>query len=348
MARDRSNRIRRRRFTLTLNNPTEAEYEKWNDVLADGNLAENAAKLTFFVFQTERGESETLHYQAYAEFKVGVDWNHVKKILGERIHIENSRGNAAANIRYCTKNEGRVTDGPLASGGQWGTPKRGGGTMMAAIRIQNGASFEEITAAHPELVMMHGKKVEAFIANSKPARNSKPKITILVGKTGCGKSQYCLSTFGTKAYWVAPPDGGRVWFGHYIGQDVVIFDDFHHGWFTLTKLLRIMDSTPLYVAPKGDQTSFTSKKLVFTCNVDPKDWYKGYKGQKEHKDALERRIQDFADIVDCEPIGTPRGRALIRTPRTETFRFNELDFSLEEDSSHYAGVGDQSRGNGFF
>ncbi len=346
-------RTRRRRFALTLNNPTASDCVQWNSVLLLGNEAEHAGNLTFFVVQTEKGDGTdgtpegTVHYQAYCEFKKAVAWSEIKKIFGDRIHIGNARANAAANIVYCTKTKTRYTGGPMCLRGNWGTPKRGGGPAMAAVEIKAGATMEDIDNNYPALVMMHGNKVEGYIARAKGPRSSKPKVTILYGLTGCGKSQYCMQVFGTKAYWVSPPAGSQVWWGHYMGEDVVIFDDFHAGWFKLTDLIRLLDSTPMLVAPKGDQVPFNSELMVFTSNVDPRDWYSGYQGKKEHKDALERRIQDFAVIVDCTVetttnfFGTTERR--IRTARTEEFKFRE-DLGL---NFRTAGTGDMSQGNGF-
>ncbi len=337
--RDRSNRStrnpRRRRFALTLNNPTTVECIQWQTVLSIGNDAEHASDLTFFVVQTEKGDGSpgdsalgTVHYQAYCEFKKAVEWTVLKKIFGERIHIENARANAAANIKYCTKNRTRFTGGMSCISGQWGTPKRGGGAMLCAIKIVNGAKKDQIVEEHPDICMMYMPKIESFIAHAKGPRKDKPKVTILYGVTGCGKSQYCVKTFGYSAYWVTPPDSGRVWFGHYMGQDVCVFDDFHDHWFMLTHLLRILDSTPLLVAPKGGQVPFNSGHLVFTSNVDPRDWYSGYKGKKAHKEALQRRLRDFAEIVDCtiEEIPSGMGHTVPvrrRTKRTEVFTFRD-------------------------
>ncbi len=124
-----------------------------------------------------------------------------------------------------------------------------------------------------------------------------------------------------------------------------MFDDFSAGWFSLTKLLRIMDSTPMQVAPKGSQVPFTSNTLIFTSNVDPRDWYCNYKGRKEHKDALERRIQDFAEVIDCTKtvIYTPRGpvNEYHRVKRTERFVFREsdgFDFSVQGNQHVQQGV----------
>ncbi len=327
---DRSGRIRRRRFCFTHNNPTALDCIKYTNLVTDGNEVTGAENLSFFVVQTEKGESGTVHYQCYAEFKKSVDWNVVKGIFGASIHIEAARANSAANIRYCTKNDTRYTGDVICVSGQWGEPKRGGSVMSLAIKVLNGLEMDEATELYPDILMMHGPKIEAFIAKAKGTRTWKPKITILYGLTGCGKSRYCVDTFGTKAYWVSGPDSGRVWWGHYMGQEVCIFDDFHEDWFKLTQLLHIMDSTPMWVAPKGSQVPFTSRHLVFSSNVDPRDWYSGYTGKKAHKDALERRIQDFAEIIDCtleeevdetdtfEMVTVPR-----RVKRTTVFKFRD-------------------------
>ncbi len=59
---------RRRRFALTLNNPTSSECAVWRSVLVDGNKAEHAKDLTFMVVQSEVGDGTdgtpegTYHY----------------------------------------------------------------------------------------------------------------------------------------------------------------------------------------------------------------------------------------------------------------------------------------------
>ena len=315
MSRDRSNRVRRRRYALTYfgsggvpptTSLTALDALRWNTVLLDGNVAEHCSNLTFVVVQTERGSDGRVHYQAYCEFKKAVALSEVKKIFGDRIHVEAARATSAANIRYCTKNDSRIEDHACRVSGQWGTPKRGGGVMMAAVRILNGDKVDDVVQDFPDVALLHMNKIENFVAYAKGKRTSVPKITILYGSTGCGKSQYCVKTF-PNAYWVCPPDSRRVWFGHYVGQDVCIFDDFHDHWFMLTHLLRLFDSTPMMVAPKGSQVPFNSGHIVITSNVDPRDWYSGYKGKKAHKDALERRLQDFATVFDCTVVDTPTG-----------------------------------------
>ena len=109
------------------------------------------------------------------------------------------------------------------------------------------------------------------------------------------------------------------------------------------------------VAPKGSQVNFNSPHLVFTSNVDPRDWYTKYilnNGKKAHKDALERRIQDFAEIIDCttEEVLVPHNEGPVkvrrRAKRTAEFKFREnlgVDFSTDS-SQHF---GDSGQGAGY-
>ncbi len=347
---DRSSRSirnpRRRRFALTLNNPTVGDCLKWDELVLCGNVAAGAKNLTYFVVQTEKGDGTdmtplgTIHYQAYAEFRKAIEWSSVKKIFGDRIHIENARASAASNIRYCTKKQTRVRGLDICVQGQWGTPKSTGSIMICAVKALEGCPLDKLVDEHPAVALVHMTQLENLVAYAKGPRKDRPKITMLIGATGCGKSQHCMKNYGWNAYWVSPPASGKVWFGHYYGQDVVVFDDFHDHWFMLTHLLRIFDSTPLMVAPKGGQVPFNSAHLVVTSNVDPRDWYSGYKGKKAHKDALERRIVDFAEIWDCsmEEMPTGMGHTVTgfrKVKRTNTFKFREAGtvWNFDDDST---------------
>ncbi len=221
--RDRSTRIRRRRFCITFfgsggvagRTPPEtfitaADCLRWNTVILLGNEAEHCEVLTFFVVQTEKASNNRVHYQGYCEFKKAVEWSTVKLIFGERIHLEASRGTSAQNIRYCTKNDTRFTGGEICINGQWGSARVKGGVMIAAIKILNGAKLSEVVDEHPDLALLHMSRLESFVAFAKGTRTEVPKIVILFGTTGCGKSQYCVKTF-PEAYWPNSPEGGRVW-----------------------------------------------------------------------------------------------------------------------------------------
>ncbi len=334
------NRFRVRRVCLTLNNPSSVDSIQWHKVLLLGNQSGDSSKdITFFVVQSETSESGTFHYQAYVEFRKAVGIRVIQAIFGHRVHVEKARGSSASSIIYCTKVSTRCTDDVRSIAGCWGRAKQSGNTLMAVSAVMRGEDMSDVLEKFPVEVMKYGAKLEVLICRRVGRRNKVPIVTILTGVTGSGKSVYA-QTVWPKAYWVAPPaSGGRVWWGGYCCEDVCVFDDFTSGWFKLTNLLRFIDSHPLKVAPKGSQVEFNSGHLVFTCNIDPCDWYSGYGGKSEHKDALERRIQEFAIIVDCSKRddGT-----FVRVERDVLFKFRDVGFGLIP-----AGNGDMSQGNGF-
>ncbi len=305
VGRVRPPRVRHRRYCLTLNNPTVADCVRWTTLCVEGkDTCVAAKKMSFFVCQSERGTAipprsrGTFHYQGYVEFSAIVEFSTVKDIFGNRVHMEASRGNVAANIMYCTKVADRVTGEILCVSGQWGLPKSTGNAMLVALAARSGDTYEEIDDANPAFCMMNREKVQSYVASQKPTRSEKPKIVILFGPTGCGKSQWCARNL-TDCYWVSAPSGKHLWFGNYWGQSTCLFDDFTDKWMTVNDLMSFFDSTPKDVFGKGTQVKFSSTDLVITCNVDPRDWYSGDTGRSEYKDALQRRIREFAKIYDC-------------------------------------------------
>ncbi len=332
-------RFRVRRVCLTLNNPSNDDFLVWTRLLLLGNQSgDSSLKLTFVVVQSEMSLSGTFHYQAYAEFSAALGLRKIKAIFGQRVCVLAAKGSSAQNIVYCTKLSTRDSDNVRCVAGTWGRAKQSGNTVMCVAAVMRGEVMSVVLEKYPVEVMKYGAKLEVLSCRRKGSRDSVPIVTILTGVTGSGKSVYA-QTVWPEAYWVAPPaSGGRVWWGGYCSEDVCVFDDFTSGWFKLTTLLRFIDSHPLKVAPKGSQVQFNSGHLVFTCNIDPCDWYSGYVGKSEHKDALERRIQEFATIVDCSK--NDNG-SFVRVERNVLFKFRD-NFNLLP-----AGNGDLDSGNGF-
>lgn len=320
-------------------------------MLEGSSVDEDCKGITFFVMQTEKGENGVVHYQAYVELKKAIGMRALKKIFGSRVHVEASRGNAAENIAYCTKVRSRCVDDIMSITGQWGHAKQSGGLQSCAIKIKNGAKMQQIIDEHPGIALNSFSKIERFIAHQAGPRDSVPIVTILYGLTGCGKTQWVMKHCKNKdTYWLAPPSP-KLWWTHYMCEDVVVMDDFCDHWFRLTNLLHLLDSKPYKVEPKGGQTEFNSKNIMITTNVDPRDWYRKVVDSKYHKDALARRIRDFATIYDCTSEHGPSSlidgsstmKMVKRTARFEFREYGDLDFSRGEN----AGVGDMSSGNNF-
>lgn len=66
------------------------------------------------VWQLERGKNGTAHLQGYVEFRKAMSLTAIKKIVGERAHVEERRGTRDEAREYCRK-AGRV-EGPWEHG----------------------------------------------------------------------------------------------------------------------------------------------------------------------------------------------------------------------------------------
>lgn len=93
-----------RAYTLTINNPTEAEVELIDQLFDDNTVID-------LIGQHERGEQEgTLHIQLMINWKNCRSFNGVKKLF-PRAHIEKVK-NLIGAAKYCSKEDTRVEDMP--------------------------------------------------------------------------------------------------------------------------------------------------------------------------------------------------------------------------------------------
>lgn len=92
-------RIRARAWCFTLNNPEK------NEAQLEQELKKNGA--TKFIFQKEKGESETPHFQGVVYFENPRDFNAVRKIFDEKAHIEKCK-NWKNSVNYCKKSETQI------------------------------------------------------------------------------------------------------------------------------------------------------------------------------------------------------------------------------------------------
>lgn len=89
-------------YVFTINNPT-------TPVVFD------ATSHNCLIYQLERGESGTPHYQGYIEFVRRVSFTTAKESLGQNAHIEPRRGTRIQAIAYARKEDTRI-EGPWEYG----------------------------------------------------------------------------------------------------------------------------------------------------------------------------------------------------------------------------------------
>jgi len=89
-------------YVFTINNPT-------TPVVFDSE------SMHCLIYQLERGESGTDHYQGYVEFLRRITPSTAKGLIGQNAHLESRRGTRAQAIIYATKADTRI-EGPFEFG----------------------------------------------------------------------------------------------------------------------------------------------------------------------------------------------------------------------------------------
>lgn len=258
------------------------EQSKWPDFVK------------FIIGQKEQGEGGRPHIQAYVEFTKQLGLKKIKQHW-PTIHIEGRRGSQAQAINYVTKTTGRLA-GPWSFGTKNQSGKR---TDIIALR-KFASSNKPLKALPTELTSIFSRSTRAFFVwrsmHPPPARTTELAVTLIVGKTGVGKSRYVYDRYqqGTEMY--ANPVGKGLWFDGYDQQPTVLIDEYEGQW-PLHELLRILDRYPIQLPIKGGFVWFLPDEIYVTTNRHPKKWY-NYHNRECKFFALARRITKVLCLED--------------------------------------------------
>lgn len=255
------------------------ENDEWPED-RDQQLIENTK---FVCFQEERGaEDGKLHLQGYAEFDRKMRLTALKKAMCTRISWRSCKGTQEQNIAYCTKEDTRV-NGPWEFGER---ARPGTRTDIAALKnvLDEGGSIRDVAEQDFEAFLKYHKGLDRYKREITPRRNWEMEVLVYWGAPGTGKTRKAFED-NPDAYFKPTGD----WWDGYEGQECVIIDDFY-GNMPWTFLLQLLDRYPLLVPYKGGFHQFTSKRIIFTSNVDVSEWYDFAMKPKMKLDALLRRI----------------------------------------------------------
>lgn len=269
----------------TWNNPTKTLDEYFEELFDTG-------KLTFIAGQLERGEQGTDHFQFYVECSSRLRLGQWKQLLGPAVHIEARKGSAQQAYTYCTKEETRQA-GPVELG-SISQQYAGRRTDLEELKksLDDGANMQTISQEHFGQFLRYRKSIEYYMLLNLGTRDWQMDVRIYWGDTNTGKTKKCFGDAkenGESVYVLTQNDSGTPWFDGYAGQDVILIDDFY-GWIKVSFLLKLMDRYPMNVQVKGSMVPFVSKKIVFTSNKDPRDWYSW--PNEQVKKAFFRRVTE--------------------------------------------------------
>lgn len=277
-----------RAYVFTINNPTEEEtpsLEKWG--------------AQYLVFQKERGESGTDHFQGYVYFKGKQRMSYLKK-LNSRAHWEVRRGTHDEAYAYCTKEDTRI-DGPFEFGIAPNQQGKRTDIELLFDGVKAGKPLKELAEEHTNVYVRYHKAVLHLKGMYFEKRTEKPLVCWYYGETGTGKTRKAFEE-NPDAYFKDMSNGK--WWDGYEQQSCVVFDDMRKDIFKLHELLRILDRYPLQVEYKGGSIPFNSPKIIITSCYHPAKMYE----TNENIQQLLRRIDvitEFKALKQSHPPSPP-------------------------------------------
>jgi len=241
------------------------------------------------------GEKGRPHFQGYLEFP--------KKKLGSAMdsafrktfplpiscHYECARGTAVENDTYCSKEDKDPFRFGEHAAGQGERTDLAGLAQMA----KEGKTDEEMLESNPGGFLVHQKGLGRIREIFKPVRTAPPKILVLWGPTGTGKSAAAYEV-GYQGLDSVSIRGGRFLQG-YKGKEIVLFDDFDWQGMQILDFMKLTDRYPVHFEIKGSECNFNPSTMIFTSNYDPMtEWWP--KENERTREAFIRRLTEFGEI----------------------------------------------------
>jgi len=174
-----------------------------------------------------------------------------------------------------------------------------------AEAIRGGASLKRVAEDFSASFIRYHRGLSTFRRVVAPERDFQTQFIIIVGPTRTGKSLAARTLSVTHledgrevpndVYWKPPGE----WWDGYDGQHTVVWDEFTGSSCSFRTLLRVLDGYPLLVPVKGDFSQFRARRVVFTSNIHPREWYNYAElGQPDWEfNPLHGRIREFGRLI---------------------------------------------------
>lgn len=157
--------------------------------------------------------------------------------------------------------------------------------------LDAGESLANISKNHFASFIKYNKGILLYKQfNTTIKRNWNCELHLHIGIPGSGKSHYVHSNY-PDAYWLAKPTNNNLYYYGYLGEQVIVIDDFT-GWIPFTELLTLCDKYPKKVNTCGNYAEIQCNKVFITSNSPWEDWYHW---QNCCKEALFRRITSITN-----------------------------------------------------
>lgn len=260
-------------------------------------------KVSFLAYGEETAPTTgKKHFQGFAYARQAMRFSGWKKLF-PTAHIEEMRGSFAQNEAYCSKESNLIKFGE--------PPMQGERKDLIGLKRKLDVSQTDNTNSRVMDIAMEDEYFGVVAKHSKFAKEylrhrrekevnvcrDMPRVYVLYGPPGAGKTSWLDRKFGTDGYARAPDNKGQ-WFDG-CDRDVVLFDDVEAGQvppFSLWK--RLCDRYPFQVPVKGGFITWKPKVIVFTSNCAISEWWKEL--SPENVQARDRRIYKTLDLTSTD------------------------------------------------
>ncbi len=263
-------------------------------------------KPRYAIYQYELSPSGTPHLQGYIVFNHSRRVSAINNDLGNVAWIHRRNGTHSQAKAYCQKEDTRL-DGPWTYGTDEGIPEtQGMRSDLAAVKrkLDDRVKMSEIAENHFVDFIKHNKGIREYKRVKALPRSWEMEVIVLFGPTATGKTKYAYDKHGDDLYSVPQAKGSGTYWDDYDGQETVLVDEMYGTRFNHGFLLQLIDRYALCVPVHGGSVNFSSKRIIFTSNSHPDQWYSSMyekTGTVFFMGALHRRlVQGSSCIIHCQ------------------------------------------------
>lgn len=197
----------------------------------------------YSIFQYEKGESGTPHFQGFLIFKIAKRFS-TMKLYFPFAHFEKCKGSSAENREYCSKSDTKIS-GPYEDG-EFAEERARTDVSEFLNLVQSGASKKDLAKLSGHLYLKERTKIEQIYADTFEDYATQCRdvdVTYIYGDSGVGKSTYIRRKIGLKnTFFVHKYDNSM--FTNYKYQDNIVLDEFK-GQIPIQDLNQMLDVMPI-------------------------------------------------------------------------------------------------------
>lgn len=223
-------------------------------------------------------KTKKIHQQGWIQMINPKDFGVVKRLLGDKVHLEKCKGSEHQNQAYISKQNNPTTFGTFVS--------QGHRSDLEAIKkmIDNGGTMYQVAQDHFGSLVRYGPglmRYRQLVQQEQSKKFRDVNVELYSGSTGTGKTRAAMNR----------PDVFKIqgdamqWWDGYDGETNLVIDEYDNQ-IPCTQLLGILDGYQLRLPIKGGFTYARWRNIYITTNNE----HIHMNAKLEHQEALDRRI----------------------------------------------------------